>query len=143
MLARGNLTKIMAFLRRNLRVFVAAWLMVQAASLNALVPRDCCLAHRPAATSCHEPAVSATHCPMRATGAAPCAMHRGPVRAACALSSACDGPMAALFTLLSNHGTLPAATATLPDAAVTSPVIAVRENVTGRFEPPDSPPPRA
>jgi hypothetical protein len=51
--------------------------------------------------------------------------------------------MAALFALLSNHGILPEVTATLPNAAVREITVAGHENLTGRFEPPDPPPPRA
>ena len=161
----------MACLRRNLRVFVTTWLMFQVAWLTALVPRNCCAAHRPAEKSCHESA-AATHCPMRDATGRPCPMHRGHAghdspepdpaehhhqtlgsahhtqtpsapSSDCRLSGVCDGPMAALFALLSNHGILPEATEALPSVAARQVAPPVHESLTGRFEQPDSPPPRA
>lgn len=67
----------MAMLRPKLRVVAAVWLMFQAASLTALLPRDCCAAHRPADANRQE-STSATYCPMRDADGRPCAMHRGP-----------------------------------------------------------------
>ena len=153
----------MASLRRNLRVFAAAWLMLQAVALNAFVPRDCCAGHRPAAASCHEPAATPAHCPMRAAGNPPCAMHGGaepgahdqhassqrhsrheePRQASCRMIGTCDGPIDALVTLLSTHGTVPQRTAMLLPAPAIAVAPDVREDLTRRFAPPDSPPPRA
>lgn len=72
-------------------------------------------------------------------------MHRGqmPSPSDCRLTGACDGPMAALIALLSSHGILPASTATLPANEVRPVSALIYENLLGRFEPPDSPPPRA
>lgn len=135
----------MAVLRRNLRLFAAAWLMFQAASLTALVPRDCCSAHGVAATRCHEVA-ALPQCPMHAAQGHACPMHQGndapSAPADCRLTGACNGPMATLVALLSNHGILPAA-AVPPPAASAQPLGAISsDNAIGRLEPPDSPPPR-
>jgi hypothetical protein len=168
----------MAFWRRHLRAFAATWLVFQAAWLIALVPRDCCAAHRLAETSCHE-STSTTHCPMRAADGTPCPMHRGhsspnsdqiasvehhheaarverhhhagaperkdqaPLPTDCRLTGACDGPMAVLFGLLSNHGILPEAGAFIPNVEVRRVSTAVHDDLGGRFQPPDPPPPRA
>lgn len=113
----------MGSLRRKLRAFAATCLVFQAAWLTALVPRDCCAGHRPAETSCHE------------TTASP--------ESDCQLSASCDGPMAALFALLSNHAVLPDAADALPDLDARDVAPPIREHATGRFEPPDAPPPRA
>ena len=115
----------MASLRRYLRLCVATWLAFQVASLLALVPRDCCAAHRPAARgatpSCHEQA-AATHCAMRGT---------------------CDGPMTALVALLSNYGVLADSFQLLPDLHAGSAGARTREHLITGFAPPDAPPPRA
>lgn len=141
----------MRSLRRKLRAFAATWLVFQAAWLTALVPRDCCAGHRPAEKSCHE-IVEATACPMRDVTGRACPMHSGGEHHAqtpstssddCQLSSVCDGPMAALFALLSNHAVLPDAADALPDPDARDVAPPIRESVTGRFEPPDAPPPRA
>jgi hypothetical protein len=164
----------MAMLRRRLRIVALTWLVFQVSWLTALVPRECCAAHRPAETGAHESAAPA-HCPMRAADGRPCPMHRGhdsdPTAATrhhhdaapaehrhddsartgerksspfdCRLTGGCDGPMAAVFTLLSNHGILPASTATAPNDAAGLVAIAARAGVAGRFQPPDPPPPRA
>jgi hypothetical protein len=65
----------MHLFRRRLRTAVIAWMLFQVVSLSALVPRDCCDAHRPAAQAerCHETAES-SYCPMRAQGRN-CPMH--------------------------------------------------------------------
>lgn len=116
----------MAALRRNLRSFAATCLVLQFAWLTAFVPRDCCASHRPAPASersCHEPPPAEDD--------------------ACALRGACDGPMAALRTFLSNHGPVPSAAT--PLVTVAQPLVsgAFDETVRGHFERPDPPPPRA
>ena len=55
----------------------------------------------------------------------------------------CRGPMAALATLLSTHGILPSATATIASGTVTRASAIAGEQPVSRFDPPDSPPPRA
>ena len=152
----------MVRLRHRLRVFVAAWLVFQAASFSALVPRDCCSAHRPAAQKCHEPA-PVRHCPVQAANKPRCAMHgvtspatahhapaepsqpeRAPANdSACRLTGVCSGPMSALFTLLSNHGVLsdsPSLVFAL-EVRIVSP--AAVENLVGKASSPEPPPPRA
>jgi hypothetical protein len=120
----------MTIVRRHLRLFVAAWLVFQVASLSALVPRECCLAHKPVATdghgkACHE-AVPAPDNGKR-----------------CSLRGTCDGPMAALFALLSNHGVLTDSIAVAPDLHPGAPPIQIRESLVSRLPSPDPPPPRA
>src|SRR5204863_7433738 len=100
----------MAFLRRHIRFLATAWIMFQAASLSALVPRACCLAHQTNAakppTDCHHTA-PAPHCSAPADDMT-CAMHhshgvpadrneqndRKPAHE-CAIRGTCDGPIAA------------------------------------------------
>jgi hypothetical protein len=131
----------MTIVRRHVRLFVAAWLVFQVASLSALVPRDCCLAHRPEpvakhGSNCHEPAAAAPG-------------HRADQEAAdkssqrCTLRGTCDGPMAALFALLSNHGVLTDSIAVSPDLHAGTPPIRIRESLVSRLPSPDPPPPRA
>ena len=143
----------MTSLRRHLQLWVATWLVFQVASLSALVPLDCCAAHRPAAgdkePSCHE-RTAATHCPMRAAGGAPCPMHRGGHSDAaekpsneCLMRGTCDGPMAAVFALLSNHGVLTDSFAMLPDRQGHYLTAHARENLISRLASLDPPPPRA
>ena len=128
-------------------------MVFQVASLSALVPRDCCAAHRPAANdkeqSCHK-STAATHCPMRAADGTPCPMHRGGRNDAgekptdkCSIRGTCNGPMAALFALLSNHGVLTDSFAMLPDVRASYVAAHTRENLISRLASPDPPPPRA
>ena len=74
-----KLVSVMKGLRRRLRLAVIAWLSFQLVSLSALVPLDCCDAHRPAdvvrAENCHERADS-PYCPMRARNGQACPMHQ-------------------------------------------------------------------
>jgi hypothetical protein len=166
----------MGILRSRLRGLAVTWLLLQVAWVTALVPRDCCAAHRPAAKGCHE-SVSATHCPMRAADGTPCPMHRGhgghnsaeaspehhhgsapaerhttaatqrdyPAQAPadCRLTAGCDGPLAALFALLSNHGILPDSAAVSPNVEIRRITTTAPDRLGGRFQPPDPPPPRA
>ena len=142
----------MTTIRRRLRFWVAAWLVFQVASLSALVPRACCVPYRPAASdkepTCHENS-AASHCPIRAADGAPCPMHQGGQHDAednpserCSMRATCDGPVAALFALLSNYGVLRDSILLLPDVHTGSVTFQTRENLTTRLAPPDSPPPR-
>ena len=139
----------MTTIRRRLRLFVAAWLVIQAASLSALVPRECCAAHRQAHDAepgCHEKAAPA-RCPMPAADGTPCPMHRTKDTAqrsddTCSMRGTCDGPVAALLAQLSNYGLVTDSFELLPDLHVTSARIHPREHLTGRLAPPDPPPPR-
>lgn len=151
--------------RGMLRRVAAVWLMVQLAWLTALIPRDCCAAHRPDRheTGSHS-SMAAGQCPMRSADGTPCPMHRAApshathghahdaatgsdpsseAPATCFLRGSCAGPMAALLVLLGNHGVLPESTTTPPDVAVRSIVLTVDERAAGHAVPPDPPPPRA
>src|SRR5918999_5778707 len=107
----------MRFHRGRLRVIAITCLVFQVAWLTALVPRDCCAAHRPAdrsERSCHQP-VPKVQCPMRSADGTPCPMHGG--KTECSLRGSCSGPMASLLALLTNHGILPEPTAAPTDMA--------------------------
>jgi len=143
----------MTTIRRRLRLWVTAWFVFQVVSLSALGPRDCCAAHRPPASakapSCHE-STAATYCPTRAASGTPCPMHGGNHSDAdhksapkCSMRGTCDGPMAALSALLSNHGVLSDAFSMLPDLQTTGITAHTGENLIGRLASPDPPPPRA
>jgi hypothetical protein len=141
----------MTTIRRRLRFCVAAWLVFQVASLSALVPRACCFPHRAAVTdqepNCHGNS-AASHCPMRATDGTPCPMHQSghhdaeEPRNRCSMRATCDGPVAAMFALLSNYGVLSDSFLMAPDVHAGSVSLQTRENLTNRLAPPDSPPPR-
>jgi hypothetical protein len=139
----------MGAIRRHLRLWATVWLVLQAASLSAFVPRDCCAAHEraDARTGCHDETPAAS-CPMRSADGTACPMHRGNEAgsdrgAECALQGNCEGPLAALAALLSHQGITPSAVG-IPFDPVTGPSSApASEQLAGRFVPPDSPPPRA
>jgi hypothetical protein len=100
---------------------------------------------------------------MPAADGTPCPMHRGrtgktaplqnattehrheraPAASVCRLTSTCDGPLASIFTVLSTYGVLPEATTAALSMDRGNAVEIVRDDVTGRFQPPDPPPPRA
>jgi hypothetical protein len=139
-------------IRRSLRLWVTLWLVCQVASLSALVPKDCCAAHRPAAStakpSCHQEA-SATRCPMRAATGTTCPMHRGDATGAdqastdaCAMQGTCSGPLAAMVAQLSNQGVLPSTTPTLPELVRTAAPVSADTQLITRLVSPDPPPPR-
>ena len=71
----------MTIIRRRLRLWVTAWLVFQVASLSALVPRDCCAAHRPPASGkdAELPRKHRGHAlpDARAASGTPCPMHGG------------------------------------------------------------------
>jgi hypothetical protein len=142
----------MTTIRRRLRFWVAAWLVFQVASLSALVPRACCVAYRAAATDkepdCHGNS-AASHCPMPAADGTPCPMHQSGHHDAgeassdrCSMRATCDGPVAALFALLSNYGVLSDSYVMSPDVHAGSVSLQTRETLISRLAPPDSPPPR-
>jgi hypothetical protein len=158
----------MTILRRHVRLWATAWLVLQAASLSAFVPRDCCAAHRPevAKPSCHEVAPQ-SHCPMRAADGKPCPMHRAPETAVheghgshgdhdaagdptddrraperrCVIGGTCQGPTFAL--ILSNPGLVPDATVTMPQLAIVEPASVFDRTPRAGFQPPHPRPPRA
>jgi hypothetical protein len=117
----------MVLLRRSLGRWVTACLLLQAASLSALLPRDCCRAHA------HE----------RQEESGP-SCHTAPEKTEdrCALRGTCDGPMSAMVAQLSQVGVIPA-TAGAPADEVRSSLLAVKsESSSSRLPSPDSPPPR-
>ena len=148
----------MILLRLHLRSLAAAWIVFQAATLSALVPRACCLAHEAALTTaasqCHENA-PASHCSGRQADDPPCAMHdahhhgEAPVKPSepgghdCALRGTCGGPAAALFALLSTHGVLTDAVFTSSEFHRVAFALSSTEHLIPPFAPPDAPPPRA
>src|ERR1043165_6203125 len=124
----------MAIFRRHLRFFAAAWVLFQATSLSALVPRACCLAHQAAAAAkadCHEHA-PAPDCEMSSADGAPCGMHHmhgsmhepaaptnpKPINE-CAVRGMCGGPLSALFAIFSTQGILTDSIKSLPDVRST------------------------
>jgi len=117
----------MTLARRRIRLWAITWLLVQAVSLSALVPRDCCVGHRraaePAAPACHKAAEEP--------------------REKCSISGTCEGPMAALLAQLSAVGVLVEGTRVLPDLAVAPTAPPTFPALTSRPAPPESPPPRA
>jgi hypothetical protein len=142
----------MTTIRRRLRLWVAAWLLFQVASLSALVPRACCVPHRAASSdqepNCHGNS-AALHCPMRAADGTPCAMHQSGHHSPeqkpsdrCSMRATCDGPVAALFALLANYGVLSDSFLIVPDVHADSVSLQTRLNLITRLAPPDSPPPR-
>ena len=149
----------MRTIRGRLRLWVTAWLVFQAASLSALVPRDCCTAHRVVAgkPACHEMA-DVPHCPVPAADGAQCPMHHaGHAHAlaaanrtsgeqpaeGCAMRGLCDGPLAAFSAALWNHGVLTDAFAAAPDHHALPAIAQPRANPISRLASLDPPPPRA
>jgi hypothetical protein len=148
----------MVFLRRHIRFLASAWIVFQAASLSALVPRACCLAHQTSlatpSTDCHDKA-PAPHCSTPADDMT-CAMHhrhtvppdgteqndRKPAHE-CAIRGTCDGPIAALLTIFATHGVLTNSFEALPDLRSTTTARSATDQLIGLFVPPDAPPPRA
>jgi hypothetical protein len=136
---------IMVPLRRRLRLWATTWILLQVASLAALVPPECCAGHMPAAGAeqgCHEKAAAA-RCPMKAADGTPCPMHRtgGESKDRCSMRGTCRGPLAAL-ALLSNQGVLPDRLVLSPDLHFRDATRPSREDPDGRLAPPDPPPPR-
>jgi hypothetical protein len=147
----------MTLFRRHLRAFAAVWLVFQATSLSALVPRSCCLAHdahlgavTAAATSTEEPAAAA-HCAKPAESATTASPHAGHDQSArpagsprheCAIRGTCGGPAAALFSVISTEGVLASSlTAAVAFFRAGAPLVS-HDQLISHFEPPDAPPPR-
>jgi hypothetical protein len=121
----------MTMVRRHLRLWVAAWIAFQVASLSAFVPRECCIAHRVpvlaqgAGETCHHPQPAPEDVPD------------------CALRSTCNGPLAILAALLSPHAVLAERSGVTAAALSTVPPRAAFEHPHSLAVPPDSPPPRS
>ena len=144
----------MVLFRRHLRVFATAWILFQATSLSALVPRACCLAHQMAALAdCHDqaqptvttatdamPAMHHSHGHMGHPQEQPPAAPRP--RHDCALRGTCGGPAAAMFALLSTDGVLTHSLIATVDFLATESVHASADQLIPQFESPDAPPPR-
>ena len=146
----------MVVVRRHLRGFATAWILFQATSLSALVPRACCLAHQMAALpDCHNQAQAAVTTTTDAMPGMPHSHdHMGhaqqPTPATpsspmhdCALRGTCGGPAAALFALLSTDGVLTESITATVDFLATDSVAGVRDQLIPQFDAPDAPPPRA
>jgi hypothetical protein len=127
----------MTLFRRRLRVVAIAWLLFQATSLSALVPRACCLAHEAAlatAPTCHEMQTGQGHDHSAHQTQTP--VHE------CAIRGMCGGPAAAMLTLLSTQGVLAASAGVRIDVPPAGAPIVSRDQLILQFEPPDAPPPR-
>ena len=143
----------MMTIRRRLQFSVAIWLVCQAASLSAFVPRDCCEAHRTSASADQQHAddhAAAAHCPMHAADGAACPMHKSGHDDAgrssggeCAIRGACNGPVAMIFVPLSSDGVLSDVFDSTPDLHACDTASLVYEQPIARVTPPKSPPPRA
>ena len=136
--------------RAHLRSWIISTLLLQAAALGALVPRDCCTAHEHdtgRASSCHD-ARTAAQCPMRGPDGAACPMHRAaaateqPGTSDCVLRGSCGGPMSGMVALLSQIGVMPSSTAAPVDTGDAALVLALVIEPERPDTPPDSPPPR-
>jgi hypothetical protein len=141
---------LMKCLRRRLRVWAAASLVMQSAWLFALMPADCCAAHQPAKadTECHESPASPTGHHIEAAEGAVCPMHHGAGQAntsapACSMRANCAGPMSALISMLAVHGILAEASSLAPPVAALTPPRLPLKHLTNLDPTPDSPPPRA
>lgn len=121
----------MGFLRRHLRAFAAAWVVLQSLSLAAFIPPSCCLgnvrsAQAPASSHCHEGM----------------GVHHESPASGCAMRAACGGQAAALLAALSNIGVLQDAVA-VADSASGAPLSISRPQLIQQFHTPDAPPPRS
>ena len=104
-----------------------ASLLLQAAALGALVPRDCCRAH---AHDRKEPAKPSCHTTTEKTDDR------------CALRGTCDGPMTGMVALLSQVGVMPSSTPALVDTGGTALVLTFVAEPNRPGTPPEAPPPR-
>lgn len=143
-----------------MRVCVAIWSLGQAAMLTALLPRDCCAAH-PAGAHARTMAdtsapAEAEPCPMGGHGTAQAgsddavpAVHASeaaeaePAATTCTLRAVCNGPLAALASLLSATGVTPEAVTVAADDQVRPQPSVPAEAVRSASRHPDPPPPRA
>jgi len=138
----------MSFIRSRLFAFAVVWLACQVGSLSAFLPQDCCPDHRqPAAKDCHQQSaapVAEDQCPMHQADGKPCPMHSsaGNQGRPCTMRGTCNGPAAALATLLSIPGILadqsPASVDDKLSTLVLTPELSLSLSV-----PHDTPPPRA
>jgi len=146
----------MTLFRRRLRLFAAAWLIFQATSLSALVPRACCLAHdahlaAEAAAATSDEQAADSHCAKpseSATATSPHAAHHHTAppaeskRHECAIRGTCGGPAAALFSVISTEGVLVSSVSAPADFPPAGATLLPHGQLIRQFETPDSPPPR-
>jgi crotonobetainyl-CoA:carnitine CoA-transferase CaiB-like acyl-CoA transferase len=152
----------MGLIRRHIRTWTALWALAQCATLAAFVPRDCCAAHRSHAADTgahpHDETTSGAHCPMRGPGGRPCPMHRAPAPFAhahashdeappasephCALRGSCNGPLAALAALLSDHGITSDVMTVAPNPNTGPRLPLATDAALAAATVPDTPPPR-
>ena len=138
----------MAIVRRHLRLLATTWILFQATSLSALVPRACCLSHdaamAKAAVDCHQ-LTTAPHSMHHMQGATH--QHAAqPVQkptADCAIRGTCGGPLAAMFAIFSTQGVLTDRIDSLPALDWTTATLVATDQLIGLSAPPDAPPPRA
>jgi hypothetical protein len=142
---------MMAVFRRRLRVLVAAWLLFQAATLSAFVPRACCLIHQQGTIKqtpdCHsqaaQPEAPPPHhqhghqAPQQTTSPQP----NRPVHE-CTVSGICGGPLAALFAALSTPGIIANAPAVILAFQTATLAAPAERHVIPAPIPPDPRPPR-
>ena len=127
----------MSPVRKHLRFWVVAWLVFQAVALSALVPRDCCAAHRPVPTevACHETVGATAHSSSEAT--VPDSGEE------CTMRGSCNGPMSALAALLGNQGILTDSSAAPLDARISEMRPAAQERAVSSSPFIEPRPPRA
>lgn len=158
----------MTLFRRYLRPCALAWFVLQAASLSALMPADCCTAHEPQPLRplCHDASerrpdgapdatsvghgTHATHGAQHgSTSPQPAHMdhatgHRdaapGSAAERCVIRGTCDGPP--LFTVFSQPGVVAGAPVVFPHLDPLPDAVAVSERSVARPDTPDPRPPR-
>lgn len=126
----------MVTIRRRIRTWTFAWLVFQAASLSAFVPRDCCAAHAEHTSHAAPPEQAreaAEHCPM----------HDAPApQPECSLRTACNGPMRALPAVWASPAPAPVSIALFADTGDSSLVRDAERHIVPFDLLPDTPPPR-
>src|SRR5688572_895651 len=149
----------MSAIRRHLRAWSAVWCLGQVAFLAAFVPRDCCAAHQRVEARATDEAATGAHCPMKGHDG-DCPMHQAgstpaaasehahgspqaaPNDAECSMGSRCDGPLAALATLLSNPGIVSDVATLRIDLRAQLSAPMPESALTPTANSPDNPPPR-
>jgi len=142
---------VMRSLRSHLRACTVLWLLCQTLSLAALVPTDCCAAHRVASQAppdCHQAAAAADEavCPMHASAGDECPTHAASADAAssqpCAMRALCNAPASALAMLIPVPAVL-AVAPTLGHLETSVAMAASAPSTVDRTLAHDTPPPRA
>lgn len=136
--------------RRHLPRVVVSWLFCYAIAFTALVPRECCAAHARAAHDGSDAAArgsthashgvpSNAHCKMPEHDS--CPMHHPAVP--CAMTGACDTPMAILEAVLLGPAVLTAEQTFVPLTSPSPWLPARPVQPVSLAIPPDAPPPKA